>query len=47
VLLTVLAAGLFLRLHTPRSERGGRPTPDPSGRREVRSPEKQSPGGEV
>jgi membrane-associated phospholipid phosphatase len=47
VLLTVLAAGMFLRLHTPGSERGGRPTPDPSGRREVRSPEKQSPGGEV
>jgi membrane-associated phospholipid phosphatase len=47
MLLTVLAAGLFLRLHTPRSERGGRPTSAPSGRREARSPEEQSPGGEV
>ena len=47
MLLTVLAAGLFPRLRTPRSERGRRPTPAPSGPWEARCPEEQSPGGEV
>ena len=46
-LLTVLAAGLFAWLHTPRSPRVGLSAPDPSDRPGSRHPEEQCQGGTV